>query len=65
MKMTATRSRSERLNASRNKNAGNEEANKQKKAAVSVLSLARSGWSKEDYPRKLLDERQLVGSKQQ
>ena len=56
MKTTATRSRSERLNASRNKHAGDKEAEK-KKADVSVLSLAISGWSKEDYPRKLLDAR--------
>ena len=46
MKTKATRSRSERLNASRNKQAGDEEAEKQK-AAVSVLSLAITGWSKE------------------
>ena len=63
-KTTATRSRSEHLNASRNKQAGDEEAEKQKKAAVSVLSLAISGRSKKDSPRKLLGSRKLVGSKQ-
>ena len=48
VKTAATRSGSEHLNASRNKHAGDEEAEKKKKA-VSVLSLAISGWSKRRF----------------
>ena len=53
MKKTAARSRSERLNA-RNKQAGDEEAEKQKKAAVSVLSLAISGRSKKRFSAQIV-----------
>ena len=66
-KTTATGSRSERLNASRNKQAGDEKAEKQKKAAVSVLSLAPCyKWVKQKqiFRGKLLGSRKLVGSKQ-
>ena len=54
VKTTAMRSRSERLNASRNKQAGDEEAEKQKKAAVSVLSLAISGRSKKRFSAQIV-----------
>ena len=46
VKTTATRSRGERRNSSRNKHAGDEEAKKKQKAAVSVLSLAINGYGK-------------------
>ena len=51
MKTTATRTRSERF---RNKQAGDEEAEKQKKAAVSVLSLAIRGQSKKRFSAQIV-----------
>ena len=62
VKTTATRSRSERLNASRIKQAGDEEAEKQKSCCFSACNK----WveQKKDSPRKLLGLRKLVGSKQ-
>ena len=63
MKTTVMRNRSERLNASRNKQAGDEVTEKQKSYCFR-LSLAISGWSKKDYSSKLLGARKLEGSKQ-
>ena len=64
MKMTATRSRNERLNASRNKQAGDEEDEKQKSCCFSAKTCNKWVEPKKDSPRKLLGERKLVGSKQ-
>ena len=60
VKMTATRNRSERLNASRKKHGGRKET----KAVVSVLILAISQWSKRRFSMQIVDEHNFVGSKQ-
>ena len=64
VKTTATRSRSERLNASRNKQAGDEEDEKQKSGCFSAKTCNKWEEQKKDSPRNLLGERKLVGSKQ-
>ena len=61
VKMTATRSRSECLNVSRNKHAGDEKPEKKQKL---LFQCAISGWSKRNSLRKLLDACKLVGCKQ-
>ena len=63
--VTATRSRSERLNASRNNQAGDEEAEKQKSCCFSAKPCKKWVEQKKDSPCKLLGVRKLVGSKQQ
>ena len=62
-KTTATISRSERLYASRNKQAGDEEAEKQKKSCC-FSAKPCTLQQKKDSPCKLLGSRKLLGSKQ-
>ena len=64
VKTTATRSRSERLNASRIKQAGDEEAEKQKSCCFSAKPCNKWVEQKKDSPRQLLGSCKLVGSKQ-
>ena len=62
VKTTATRSRSERLNASRNKQAGDKEAEKQKSCCFSAKPCNKRVEQEKDSPRKLLGARKLCGS---
>ena len=56
MKTTATRSKSERLNASRNKNADDKEAEKKQKLLFQCyVSLATCGQRKKNSQRVFLD----------